>query len=93
MRRTFCKGWRNDKWRDLLLAFWSWLAEGAAFVDITLGEGVAMRLGLPPKTFDAAFGVSSSTDVITSDDDEHDELMIDRDEDDQSDNDDEGEDE
>lgn len=21
MRRTFCKGWRNDKWRDLLLVF------------------------------------------------------------------------
>ena len=91
MRRTFCKGWRNDKWRDLLLAFWFWLAEGAEFVDIALGEGVAMRLGLPPKTFDAAFGISSSSDAITSDDEEDDELMIDRDGDDQGDDDDGGE--
>jgi hypothetical protein len=22
LRRSFCKSWRNDKWRDLLLAFW-----------------------------------------------------------------------
>jgi hypothetical protein len=91
MRRTFCKGWRNDKWRDLLLTFWHWLADGAEFVDITLGEGAVMRLSLPPKTFDAAFGVSPSSDVGTSDEEEDEELMVDRDDDDQGDDDDEGE--
>jgi TIR domain len=91
MRRTFCKGWRNDKWRDLLLAFWHWLAGGAEFVDISLGEGVSMRLGLPPMTFTAPFGVNSLTDAAAPDEgDEDDELMVDRDDDDQGD-DDEGE--
>jgi hypothetical protein len=91
MRRTFCKGWRNDKWRDLLLAFWHRLADGADFVDISLGEGVSMRLGLPPITFTAPFGVNSLTDAVAPDEgDEDDDVMVDRDDDDQGD-DDEGE--
>jgi hypothetical protein len=85
------QGWRNDKWRDLLLAFWYWLADGAEFVDITLGEGAVMRLSLPPKTFDAAFGVSSSSDVGASDEEEDEESMVDRDNDDQGDDNDDGE--
>lgn len=91
MRRTFCKGWRNDKWRDLLLAFWLWLADGADFVDIALGENVSMRLDLPPITFTAAFGINSQDDTAMSDErDDDDESMVDREDDDQGD-DDEGE--
>ncbi|MGE0677734.1 toll/interleukin-1 receptor domain-containing protein [Pseudolabrys sp.] len=62
MRRSFCKSWRNDKWRDLLLAFWFWLAEGADVVDIPMGDGVAMRLRLPPIGFDASFGIDDQED-------------------------------
>jgi hypothetical protein len=88
MRRTFCKGWRNDKWRDLLLAFWHRLAQGAAFVDVSLGEGVSMRLALPPVTFEAAFGINSLTDVAgPGEDDDDADAMIDRDNDDQGDED------
>ena len=88
MRRTFCKGWRNDKWRDLLLAFWHWVANGAEFVDISLGEGVSMRLRLPPMAFTAPFGVNSLTDAATSNEPEDDdELMVDRDDEDLGDDD------
>jgi len=90
MRRTFCKGWRNDKWRDLLLAFWYWLSEGAEFVDITLGESAVMRLSVPPKTFEVGFGVSSSSDIPAADEEEDDELMVDRDDDEGDDDDGEG---
>jgi hypothetical protein len=80
MRRTFCKGWRNDKWRDLLLAFWHWIADGASFVDVPLGEGVAMRLALPPTTFQTTFGVSSLSDIQDStDQDDEDDTAMDRD--------------
>ncbi|MER8691538.1 toll/interleukin-1 receptor domain-containing protein [Mesorhizobium opportunistum] len=88
MRRTFCKGWRNDKWRDLLLAFWYWLAGGADFVDVALGEGVFMRLSLPPITFAAPFGVNSPSDSASEDQDDDDELIVDRDDDDFGDDDD-----
>jgi hypothetical protein len=72
MRRSFCKSWRNDKWRDLLLAFWFWLAEGTTFVDVPMGEGEALRLRLPPMTFEARFGVEVPGDVGESGDDEND---------------------
>lgn len=57
LRRSFCKSWRNDKWRDLLLAFWFWLSGGADFVDVPMGEGAVMRLKQPPMIFDADFGI------------------------------------
>jgi hypothetical protein len=72
MRRSFCKAWRNDKWRDLLLAFWFWIAAGATFVDVPLGEGVALRLRLPPISFDAPFGITAPDDAGESDDAEND---------------------
>jgi hypothetical protein len=70
LRRSFCKSWRNDKWRDLLLTFWFWLADGAALVDVPMGEGAAMRLTLPPLTFEASFGVDAPDDAATIPDDE-----------------------
>ena len=72
LRRSFCKSWRNDKWRDLLLAFWFWLAEGASLVDVPMGEGATLRLRLPPKIFDASFGIDAPDDTAqeaTDDDD------------------------
>jgi hypothetical protein len=63
LRRSFCKSWRNDKWRDLLLTFWFWLADGATFVDLPMGEDVAMRLTLPPLTFEAPFGIDAPDDA------------------------------
>lgn len=75
MRRTFCKGWRNDKWRDLLLAFWHWISDGAEFVDVSLGDGNFMRLQLPPHVFTASFGISSPSDAAT--DDQEDDPLID----------------
>jgi hypothetical protein len=68
LRRSFCRGWRNDKWRDLLLAFWYWISDGANSVEIPFGDGVSMRLALPPKAFEAAFGIVSSDDAISGDD-------------------------
>jgi hypothetical protein len=91
MRRTFCKGWRNDKWRDPLLAFWYWIAEGADFADVPLGEDVAMRLRLPPIIFTAPFSVNSPSDAEASDDQDDDDPMVDRD--DEFGDDDEGDDE
>ena len=70
LRRSFCKSWRNDKWRDLLLTFWFWLAEGGAFFEVPMGEGTAMRLMLPPMMFEADFGVDALADSISISDDE-----------------------
>jgi hypothetical protein len=75
LRRSFCKSWRNDKWRDLLLAFWFWLGDGSTIVDVPMGEGAALRLRLPPLLFDAPFGIDVADDksIGSEDDDESEE--------------------
>jgi TIR domain len=70
LRRSFCRSWRNDKWRDLLLAFWFWLADGAAFVDVPMGGQAMLRLKLPPMIFDAAFGIDAPNDTVAVPEDE-----------------------
>jgi hypothetical protein len=72
LRRSFCKSWRNDKWRDLLLTFLFWLTEGAAFVAVPMGEGAILRLTLPPMIFDAPFGIDTPEDGAAPPDDEDD---------------------
>ena len=62
MRRSFCKSWRNDKWRDLLLAFWHWLSAGESVVEVSLGEAAALKLRLPPIAWDASFGIETASD-------------------------------
>ncbi len=62
LRRSFCKSWRNAKWRDLLLTFWHWLGDGAPVIDVPVGEGALMKLRLPPLIFDADFGIDAVTD-------------------------------
>ena len=73
LRRSFCKSWRNPKWRDLLLTFWHWLAGGASFVDIPMGEDVVMRLQLPPIVLEAPFGVDTPDDHVEPSDEDREE--------------------
>jgi len=70
LRRSFCKAWRNDKWRDLLLTFWHWISGGAEFVDVPFGEDENMRLRLPSMPFKAGFGIESPDDATSSEEGE-----------------------
>jgi hypothetical protein len=70
MRRSFCKSWRNDKWRDLLLTFWHWLSAGASAIEISLGETAVIQLRLPPITWDAAFGIETASDHVEGEDED-----------------------
>lgn len=76
-RRSFCKSWHNDKWRDLLLAFWARLSDGGDSIEIPMGDSVGLQLRLPPLIFNAPFSISttdaeneSEDDDIDDDDDE-----------------------
>lgn len=54
LRRSFCKSWWNDRWRDLLLAFTAWLSEGKETINFAVGvnniiqiEGLPIKLNCP----------------------------------------------
>jgi hypothetical protein len=47
-RRSQCKAWWNDKWRDLILGTMSWLADGAEFIQLPVGEQTTLAVSLRP---------------------------------------------
>ncbi len=51
LRRSFAKGWRNARWRDMLLTFLFWLADGSTLFDVPLGASEGLVLTLPSLTF------------------------------------------
>ena len=62
LRRSFTKSWRNAKWRDMLLAFLHWLADGDGDLAVPAGGDAAVTLGLPPVVFMAPMSVALSDD-------------------------------
>lgn len=77
LRRSFAKGWRNARWRDMLLSFLYWLADGKRELRVPVGTDDAFVLLLPPCFFDCPVGVEDSTERAHDEDDpEVDESMM-----------------
>jgi len=85
LRRRFCKSWWNDRWRDMLIAFVTWMGPNAGLNlggDTILGlDDQLFSLWSPLSLQDAATAFSDSTDETI----EEDELSSDDDEDDSED--------
>ena len=52
-RRSACRDWWNDDWRDRMLAAMTWLAAGNETVRIELGSDVAIDVGISPLRFES----------------------------------------
>jgi hypothetical protein len=72
LRRSFAKGWRNARWRDMLLAFLFWLGDGSTLLDIPLGAGEDLVLTLPSLTLVSPVSMSDSTTSLDQDMDDPD---------------------
>jgi hypothetical protein len=47
-RRSQCKAWWNDKWRDLVTAGVSWLAGGTDWIELATGSSSSIRVSSIP---------------------------------------------
>lgn len=63
MRRSFAKGWRNARWRDMLLAFLFWLSDGESLIRLPLASGSEIKVELPPLMFVSPVSVIEGEDV------------------------------
>ena len=70
LRRSFAKTWRNARWRDMLLAFLYWLAEGKDEFVVPTSSVDGLILRLPPITWIAP--ISMPVEAETEDADEDD---------------------
>jgi hypothetical protein len=50
-RRSVCKQWWNDAWRDRLLAFCAELGRGSEYLDLPVSGEDAIRMAMTPMTF------------------------------------------
>lgn len=70
LRRSFAKTWRNPRWRDMLLAFLHWLADGEDVLSAAVSGDEALLLKLPPVWWMAPVSIPTEADPVEDDDDD-----------------------
>ncbi|PHR69522.1 MAG: TIR domain-containing protein, partial [Henriciella sp.] len=70
LRRSFAKTWRNARWRDMLLAFLHWLADGETALAVPVSSEEDLILGLPPITWDVPVSLPVADEDPERDDDD-----------------------
>lgn len=69
LRRSFAKGWRNARWRDMLLAFLWWLSEGKTQIALPVSAQHVLLAGVPPMSFGSAVSVIHEGEELPDEDD------------------------
>ena len=70
LRRSFAKTWRNARWRDMLLAFLYWLAEGRDSLAVPVSSEEAVILALPPVAWQVPVSLPVEEEAPEPDDDD-----------------------
>lgn len=70
LRRSFAKGWRNARWRDMLLAFLQWLSDGRSNLPISVSSDEALILALPPAQWTSKVSIPLAGDDQEPDEDD-----------------------
>ncbi|MCC6611668.1 MAG: toll/interleukin-1 receptor domain-containing protein [Burkholderiales bacterium] len=69
LRRSFARGWRNARWRDMLLAFLWWLAEADAQIALPVSAKQKLVWAVPPLSFASAVSVVHAGEEPPDEDD------------------------
>ena len=69
VRRSFAKGWRNARWRDMLLALLYWASAGESLLRIPLHLDDDLLVEVPPIFFTSPVSVSEGEAVEQDPDD------------------------
>jgi len=65
LRRSFCKNWWNDRWRDLIVAFVSWFSAGDEVILLHVGSSAS--IGLSSSLFKLEAPVSMEGETPSAD--------------------------
>ena len=69
LRKSFCKNWWNDRWRDLLRAFVVFLSNGREEFSLPLGGDAVVRIAASPMCFDAPLSIIEDDSMLTAEED------------------------
>jgi hypothetical protein len=63
VRRSFAKGWRNARWRDMLLALLYWLSEGESLLRVPLHLDDDLLIEVPPIFYTSPVSIQEGDSV------------------------------
>lgn len=69
LRRSFAKGWRNARWRDMQLAYLWWISDGKNEVAFPISPAFDLVASLPPFCLTSTVGVAETGDAEADEDD------------------------
>jgi hypothetical protein len=69
LRRSFAKGWRNARWRDMLCAYLWWLSEGKSELRLSVAADEYLSLAVPPMQFSCPVTVLEGEEILIDEDD------------------------
>ena len=70
LRKSFCKNWWNDRWRDLLRAFVAVvLANGKEELSLSFGGDAVATIAASPMGFEAPLSITENGSVSTAEED------------------------
>jgi hypothetical protein len=64
-RRSQCKQWWNDDWRDRLLATMTWLSNGAPTIALPLGADTFATMPIRPLAFESPVALNENAVAVT----------------------------
>lgn len=70
LRRSFARTWRNARWRDMLLAFLYWLADGKTNLVVPVSSLDSLVLDLPPIQWMAPISMPGAAEIEDPDEDD-----------------------
>jgi hypothetical protein len=68
MRKSFARGWRNARWRDMLLTLLFWLSEGESVIRLSLHSTDDLLVEIPPLMFVSPVGISEGAEEEINED-------------------------
>lgn len=69
LRRSFAKGWRNARWRDMLCAYIWWISGGKSELLLPVSNIENIALIVPPMQFSCPVSVDESGELAEDEDD------------------------
>jgi TIR domain len=80
LRRSFAKGWRNARWRDMMCAYLWWISDGSGSLNLNVSEDEALSAKVPPMQLSCPISVHE--DGVTTEDEEDPDIPVEEFEDD-----------
>lgn len=74
LRQGFCRSWWNDRWRDLMLAYTTYISDESGFIQIPVGSENFFVLDPKPSLLESPVSLDTEMETVITDDETDEQL-------------------